>query len=316
MDWILSATRTFQLESDAIRGLAPKLTASFASVGERILHLEGRVIMTGIGKSAIVAQKLVATFNSTGTPAIFMHAADAIHGDLGLVQKGDLVICISKSGNSPEIKALTPLIKSLNVPLIGMVGNLDSHLARHSDWTLDTTVSKEACPLDLAPTSSTTAQMAMGDALAICLMEARGFKADDFAQMHPGGSLGKRLYTRLNDLLQPTQRPEVGPDAPLQQVVLTMSSGRCGATAVIEDGNILGIITDGDIRRALEQVGKPETVAKDLMNSNPKTLETSELAVHAFQVMEQNAISQIMVTDQGKYIGMVHLHDILREGIY
>ena len=316
MDWIRRATETLTLESDAIRDLIPKVGIEFKAVGQLLLEMKGRVVITGIGKSAIIAQKLVATFNSTGTPAIFMHAADAIHGDLGLVQRDDLVICISKSGNSPEIKALVPLLKSRDIQLVGMVGNDGSYLAQHSDFILDTTVSKEACPLDLAPTSSTAAQMAMGDALATCLMEARGFEAADFAQMHPGGALGKRLYTRLQDVMRSDQNPSVMHDASLKLVVLEMSSGRCGATAVKRNDKVVGIITDGDLRRAMENGLGTDAEAIQLMNDAPKTMPHDALAVQAFQLMEKNSISQIMVMDGEDYAGIVHLHDILREGIF
>jgi len=316
MNWIQRASHTLQLESEAIAGIIPQLGASFEAVGTLLFALEGRVVITGIGKSAIIAQKIVATFNSTGTPAVFMHAADAIHGDLGLVQKQDAVICISKSGNSPEIKALTPLIKHREIPLIAIVGNLDSHLARQANYVLDTTVKQEACPLDLAPTSSTAAQMAMGDALATCLMEARGFKAEDFAQMHPGGALGKRLYTRLKDMIEPERAPAVEASAELSEVVLAMSAGRCGATAVLDNGKIIGIITDGDLRRHLEQNGGAPASAHELMNPEPKVLDAESLAVKAFQIMESHAISQIVVTHEKTYAGMVHLHDMLREGIF
>jgi len=316
MDWIRRATETLTLESDAIRDLIPKVGIEFKAVGQLLLEMKGRVVITGIGKSAIIAQKLAATFNSTGTPAIFMHAADAIHGDLGLVQRDDLVICISKSGNSPEIKALVPLLKSRDIQLIGMVGNDGSYLAQHSDFILDTTVSKEACPLDLAPTSSTAAQMAMGDALATCLMEARGFEAADFAQMHPGGALGKRLYTRLQDLMRSDQNPSVMHDASLKLVVLEMSSGRCGATAVKHNDKVVGIITDGDLRRAMENGLGTDAEAIQLMNDAPKTMPHDALAVQAFQLMEKHSISQIMVMDGDDYAGIVHLHDILREGIF
>ena len=316
MDWIRRATETLTLESDAIRDLIPKVGIEFKAVGQLLLEMKGRVVITGIGKSAIIAQKLVATFNSTGTPAIFMHAADAIHGDLGLVQRDDLVICISKSGNSPEIKALVPLLKSRDIQLVGMVGNDGSYLAQHSDFILDTTVSKEACPLDLAPTSSTAAQMAMGDALATCLMEARGFEAADFAQMHPGGALGKRLYTRLQDVMRSDQNPSVMHDASLKLVVLEMSSGRCGATAVKRNDKVVGIITDGDLRRAMENGLGTDAEAIQLMKDAPKTMPHDALAVQAFQLMEKHSISQIMVMDGEDYAGIVHLHDILREGIF
>ena len=316
MDWIRRATETLTLESDAIRDLIPKVGIEFKAVGQLLLEMKGRVVITGIGKSAIIAQKLVATFNSTGTPAIFMHAADAIHGDLGLVQRDDLVICISKSGNSPEIKALVPLLKSRDIQLVGMVGNDGSYLAQHSDFILDTTVSKEACPLDLAPTSSTAAQMAMGDALATCLMEARGFEAADFAQMHPGGALGKRLYTRLQDVMRSDQNPSVMHDASLKLVVLEMSSGRCGATAVKRNDKVVGIITDGDLRRAMENGLGTDAEDIQLMNDAPKTMPHDALAVQAFQLMEKHSISQIMVMDGEDYAGIVHLHYILREGIF
>lgn len=317
MNWIHRASQTLKLESEAIAGLIDRLDESFVQVGELILNLNGRVIISGIGKSAIIAQKLVATFNSTGTPAVFMHAADAIHGDLGLIQQNDVVICISKSGNSPEIKALTPVIKSMGIPIIALVGNRSSHLAQQANWVLDSTVSQEACPLDLAPTSSTAAQMALGDALATCLMEARGFEAKDFAQMHPGGALGKRLFTRLADLVQEGRAPQVLPDATMAQIVLEMSAGRCGATAVIDHGKILGVITDGDLRRHLERNQKDgEVRARDIMNDKPKQMEGTSLAVAAFQLMEQHSISQVIVNDGDAYLGIVHLHDILREGIF
>lgn len=310
------ARLTLQLESDAVRQLMTQLNDDFESVVSHLLQFKGRVIITGIGKSGIIAQKLVATFNSTGTPAVFMHAADAIHGDLGLVQKEDVVLCISKSGNSPEIKALTPLIHSLGTPLIGMVGNTDSHLALQSRWVLDATVEKEACPLDLAPTSSTTAQMALGDALATCLMEARGFRGEDFAQVHPGGALGKRLYVRLADLVSTERKPQVDVTTSLQESVLEMSAGRCGATAVMDGNTLVGIITDGDIRRSIEKGLSPSTPARDIMSTSPKTMESNQLAVEAFQCMESTSITQIVVLEQGHYQGMVHLHDILKEGIY
>lgn len=310
------ARLTLEIESDSVRDLIAKLNGDFESVVSLLLASTGRVIITGIGKSGIIAQKLVATFNSTGTPSVFMHAADAIHGDLGLVQKDDIVLCISKSGNSPEIKVLTPLIQSIGVPLIGMVGNLDSHLAHQSQWVLDTTVEKEACPLDLAPTSSTTAQMALGDALATCLMEARGFRGEDFAQVHPGGALGKRLYVRLADLISEDRKPCVQVTTSLQETVLEMSAGRCGATAVMNENDLVGIITDGDIRRSIERRLPDSTIAGDIMSNAPKVMHPSDLAVQAFRLMESTAITQIMVVDQGEYCGMVHLHDILKEGIY
>jgi arabinose-5-phosphate isomerase len=248
---------------------------------------------------------------------MFMHAADAIHGDLGIVQKGDIVICISKSGNSPEIKVLVPLVNNMGNLLIGMVGNLDGYLAKHSDVVLNTTVEQEACPNNLAPTTSTAAQLAMGDALAVALMELRGFTADDFARYHPGGALGKRLFVRLEHLLDDDSAPQVGPDTPIREVILEISSGRQGAAAVIEAGQLKGIITDGDVRRMIERHEDFLNLrARDIMGTSPKTLDVEELAVRAFQLMERNSISQVLVTRDGAYAGIVHLHDILKEGIY
>ncbi len=289
---------------------------SFAVIVEILLHAKGRVVVTGIGKSANIANKMVATFNSTGTPALFMHAADAIHGDLGLVQDGDVVLCISKSGNSPEIKALVPLVKSLGNPLIGMVGNLDSFLAQRADYVLNTTVDREACPNNLAPTTSTTAQLAMGDALAICLMEERGFSASDFARYHPGGALGKRLYTTLADLVNSELKPSVTPETSIRDAILEISAKRLGAAAVVVNQTVVGIVTDGDIRRMLQRdLDIATTRVADIMSSSPKTMDEEELAVEALLLLESNSISQIIVTHDGKYRGIVHLHDLLREGI-
>lgn len=299
-----------------MRDLITFLDEKFVDVVQLLLQSKGRVVFTGIGKSANIANKLVATFNSTGTPALFMHAADAIHGDLGLVQENDVVICISKSGNSPEIKALVPLVKSLGNPLVGMVGNLDSFLALRADFVLNTTVSKEACPNNLAPTTSTTAQLAMGDAVAICLMEERGFTARDFARYHPGGALGKKLYTTLADVLREDLCPQVSPEQMLREVIVEISAKRLGAAAVVEHGKLLGIVTDGDIRRMLEKgMDLTQTRAKDIMSHSPKTMEEDELAVEALLMMESSSITQIIVTSQGSYKGIVHLHDLLREGI-
>lgn len=304
------------LEADAIRDLTNFLDERFVSVVELLLHSKGRVVFTGIGKSANIAGKIVATFNSTGTPAIFMHAADAIHGDLGLVQPDDIVVCISKSGNSPEIKALVPLVKSMGNPLIGMVGNIDSFLAQRADHILNTTVSREACPNNLAPTTSTTAQLALGDALAVCLMEQRGFSSSDFARYHPGGTLGKRLYTTLANLLNPEQRPQVTPTTPVKEVIIEISAKQRGAAAVVENGRVIGIITDGDIRRMLQKdLDIRTTVAADIMSAKPKTLPQDELAVEALLLLESNSITQVIVTEAENYVGIVHLHDLLREGI-
>jgi len=312
---ISSARKTLTLESEAVAQLINFLDEGFTGTVEALLASSGRVVFTGIGKSANIANKLVATFNSTGTPALFMHAADAIHGDLGIVQPDDIVICISKSGNSPEIKALVPLVKSMNNTLVGLVGNLDSFLAQRADLVVNTTVSKEACPNNLAPTTSTTAQLAMGDAIAICLMEARGFTASDFAKYHPGGALGKKLYVTLGDILQEA-RPSVAPSSPVKDVIIEISAKRLGAAAVIENGKLLGIITDGDVRRMLErELNFATTTAADIMSVNPKTMDADVLAVEGYYMMESNSITQIIITSQGDYKGIVHLHDILREGI-
>lgn len=308
--------RTLALEADAVRGLTAFVDERFAAIVEILLHAKGRVVVTGIGKSANIANKMVATFNSTGTPALFMHAADAIHGDLGLVQDGDVVLCISKSGNSPEIKALVPLVKSMGNPLIGMVGNLDSFLAQRADHVLNTTVDREACPNNLAPTTSTTAQLAMGDALAICLMEERGFSASDFARYHPGGALGKRLYTTLADLVNADLRPVVAPSTSVRDAILEISAKRLGAAAVVVNDEVVGVVTDGDIRRMLQRdLDISATKVEDIMSKHPKTMDEEELAVEALLLLESNSISQVIVTHDGKYRGIVHLHDLLREGI-
>lgn len=283
---------------------------------EEILHLKGRVIVTGVGKSAIIAQKIVATFNSTGTPAIYMHAGDAIHGDLGIIQKDDLVICISKSGNTAEIKVLVPLLKQAGNKLVGMVGNLDSYLARKADLILDTTVETEACPHNLAPTTSTTAQLAIGDALAVCLLECREFTSGDFAKYHPGGSLGKRLYLKVSELASQNQKPQVLPGAPVREVIVEITNKRLGAVAVVENDAIQGVITDGDIRRMMEKYQSIEALkAADIMGKSPLQINKDELAVNALELMRSNNITQLLVTDGSSYFGIVHLHDLLKEGI-
>jgi arabinose-5-phosphate isomerase len=313
---IESAVATFKLESEAILNLIPHINDDFVAVVYAILESKGRVIVTGIGKSAIIAQKIVATFNSTGTPAIFMHAADAVHGDLGMIQQNDIVICLSKSGNTPEIKLLAPLLKQSGNVLIGMLGKIDSHLARSADFILNTSVEKEACPHNLAPTTSTTAQLAMGDALAICLLEARDFNTKDFARYHPGGSLGKRLYLKAGDLALKNQKPIISPSAPVKDVIIEISKNRMGAVVVVEDETVLGIITDGDIRRMLEKYTNLEAIkASDLMNSNPKKIDKDELALLALETMKTNNITQLLVMDGAIYSGMIHLHDLLDEGI-
>jgi arabinose-5-phosphate isomerase len=277
----------------------------------------GRLIVSGIGKSAVIAQKIVATLNSTGTPAVFMHAADAIHGDLGMIQTDDIVLVISKSGNSPEIKVLAPLVKNFGNTLVGMVGNSTSFLALNSDIVLNTTVEQEACPINLAPTSSTTAQMVMGDALAVCLMELKGFNSSDFAKYHPGGTLGKKLYLRVEELAAQNAKPKILPTATIKEVIIEMTQKRLGAAVVVnESENILGIITDGDLRRMLEKADRFDNLqAKDIMSINPKTIGSDVLAVNALDEMRKYNISQLVVEDNKIYAGIIHLHDLVKEGI-
>jgi len=311
-----NAVNTLQLEAQAILNLIPHINDHFAEAVEVIRTSKGRVIITGIGKSAIIAQKIVATFNSTGTPAIFMHAGDAIHGDLGMIQKDDIVICISKSGNTPEIKVLAPLLKQGGNFLIGMVGKIDSELGLLADLILNVSVEKEACPNNLAPTTSTTAQLAMGDALAVCLLHAREFKEDDFAKYHPGGALGKRLYLKVGDLTLKNQKPIIHPDASVKDVIIEISRNRLGAVVVVDQDQILGIITDGDIRRMLEKHSNLLDIhARDIMNTNPKRVDKDLLALEALQLIKANNITQLLVTQDNRYYGLVHLHDLLQEGI-
>jgi arabinose-5-phosphate isomerase len=310
------AVSTLQLEAQAILGLIENINDDFVKIIDLIIESEGRVIVTGIGKSAIIAQKIVATFNSTGTPAIFMHAADAVHGDLGMIQKNDIVICISKSGNTPEIKVLTPLLKQAGNIMIGMVGQLNSDLALQADFILNTFVAKEACPHNLAPTTSTTAQLAMGDALAIALLNARNFNEDDFARFHPGGTLGKKLYLKAGDIALKNEKPSIHPSASVKDVIIEISQNRLGAVVVIESNVILGIITDGDIRRMLEKHSNLADIkASDLMNPNPKKVDKEVLAITALDMIKENNITQLLVTDNGTYFGMIHFHDLLQEGI-
>ncbi|WDF67216.1 KpsF/GutQ family sugar-phosphate isomerase [Sphingobacterium oryzagri] len=311
-----SAVETLELEATAIQHLTQTIGEDFVSVVNKILNLQGRVIVTGVGKSAIIAQKIVATFNSTGTPSIFMHAADAIHGDLGIIQENDLIIALSKSGNTPEIKVLVPFLKQTGNTLVALVGNLTSFLAQQADYVLDTSVSREACPNNLAPTTSTTAQLAMGDALAVSLLTCRQFSDRDFAKYHPGGALGKQLYLRVADLSDQNGRPEVAPQANIREVIITITKFRLGATAVIDKHEILGIITDGDIRRMLEKYEDlTGLTAGDIMATSPKTIERNELAVEALQQMRQHNISQLLATQDGSYQGIIHLQDLLKEGI-
>lgn len=315
---IANAKKTILAESKAIANLANLINVDFENAINYIYNFKGRVIVTGIGKSANIATKIVATFNSTGTPAVFMHAADAIHGDLGNILEEDVVICISKSGNTPEIKVLVPLIKNYGNKIIAITGNIDSFLGKNADFTLNTFVEKEACPNNLAPTTSTTAQLVMGDALAVCLLKLKGFTSNDFAKYHPGGALGKRLYLRVSDLIQNNQLPQVSENDSITKVIIEISEKRLGVTAVIKDHKVVGIITDGDIRRMLSKTTKIDDFkAKDIMGKNPKTIHKEAMAVEALETMENNTITQILaVDDNDNYSGVVHLHDLIKEGIF
>ena len=317
MDLKELAVSVIDQEAQAVEKLKPYINDEFVEILNLIYNSKGRLVITGIGKSAIIGSKIVATLNSTGTPSIFMHAADAIHGDLGIIQPNDVVICISKSGNTPEIKVLVPLIRRMGNKLIAMVSNVDSYLAQHSDYIIRATVDAEACPNNLAPTSSTTTQLVMGDALAVCLLKMRGFSPEDFAKYHPGGSLGKRLYLRVDDVYDKEVRPVVAPDETIQNTIINISQNRLGATVVLDNnGDLMGIITDGDVRRMVEK-GKPldSLRARDIMSLSPKVIEKGELAVNAFSIMEKNKITSVVVLDEGKYAGLIHIHDVLREGI-
>jgi len=312
-----SALLAIENEIVSIQSMLKSVNDDFISVVKDIFNSEGRVIITGIGKSAIIANKIVATLNSTGTPSIFMHAADAIHGDLGIIQQNDIVIAISKSGETPEVKILAPLIKARGNMLVAMVGNLDSYLALRSDYILNTTVEREACPNNLAPTSSTTAQLVMGDALAISLLDLKGFTPSDFAKFHPGGALGKRMFVRVGDISIKNEVPVVEASESATKVIIEISSKRLGATAVLDSGALIGVITDGDIRRMIEK--NPDFArlkAREIMSGNPRTIERDELVVNALSVMRENNITQLLVVDDGKYKGVIHLHDILNEGIF
>ena len=313
---LATAAKTIKTESDAIAHLSTLLDDQFASTVNCIYESVGRVVITGIGKSAIIASKIVATLNSTGTPAIFMHAADAIHGDLGTIQKNDVVICISKSGNTPEIKMLVPLIKLGSNKLIGMCGNLKSFLAENADFVLNTFVEKEACPNNLAPTTSTTAQLVLGDALAICLLELRGFSSQDFAKYHPGGTLGKKLYLRVSDIVGNNLKPQVGVEAHVKEVIIEISEKMLGVTAVMNNDKIVGIVTDGDIRRMLNKYENINGLkAKDIMTTNPKTIGADVLAIKALKEMRSKGLSQLLAVDGEEYVGVVHLHNLINEGI-
>lgn len=310
------AVEAIQEEARAVAALAQYIDDDFVTVVDRILHLQGRVIVTGIGKSAIIAQKIVATLNSTGTPSIFMHAADAIHGDLGIIQQNDLIIAISKSGNTPEIKVLVPFLKQTKNLLVALVGNTESYLAKNADFILNTTVEKEACPNNLAPTSSTTAQLAMGDALAVVLQECRDFTDKDFAKYHPGGALGKKLYLRVSDLSDQNGKPSVQLQANVRDIIITITHFRLGAVAVLNGDQIQGIITDGDIRRMLEKhTDLTAITAADIMGKSPKVIDKNELAANALHTMRENNITQLLVSDHGIYDGVIHIQDLLKEGI-
>jgi arabinose-5-phosphate isomerase len=311
------ATRVLLNEAKAVENLANYIDGDFEACVKEIFNSKGRVVVTGVGKSAIVANKIVATLNSTGTPALFMHAADAIHGDLGMVQSNDIIICLSKSGNTPEIKVLVPLLKRRGARLVALVSNTSSYLAQQADFVLNATIGEEACPHNLAPTTSTSAHMAMGDAVAICLLELRNFSSDDFARYHPGGALGKQLYLKVEDLIAGNALPRVLLETPIKDVIIEISSKRLGATAVVDaKDNLLGIITDGDLRRMLQKESDLSRIkAQDVMTKNPKSIEQSELAVAALGKMQENSISQLVAMDGPRVVGFVHLHDLLREGI-
>lgn len=313
---LASAKRTILSESESIAKLTEFLDDNFVNAVEIIYKSKGRLVVTGIGKSAIIAQKIVATLNSTGTPSLFLHASEAIHGDLGMVQPGDVVICISKSGNSPEIKVLVPLLKRFENKLIAITGNSTSFLGKEADFVLNTFVDSEACPINLAPTNSTTAQLVMGDAIAVCLMEMKNFTAEDFAKYHPGGALGKKLLLRVSDMLDTTHKPIVAADSTIKNVIIEISEKRLGVTAVIENEKVVGIITDGDIRRMLNKTENISGLtAKEIMTKNPKTIKSTDMVSDALNILEYFSITQLVVVDNGEYKGVIHLHDILKEGI-
>ena len=311
------AKDSFTNQGNAILNLHKFLTPDFENAIKKIQSLKGRVIISGIGKSAIIGNKIVATLNSTGTPSIFMHAAEAIHGDLGIIQNDDIIILLSKSGNTPEIKVLVPLIKNYGNKIVAITGNSESFLGKNADFVLNSFVEKEACPNNLAPTSSTTAQLVIGDALAVCLLEKNNFSSKDFAKYHPGGALGKKLYLRVQDLISNNELPMVKPNTPIKDVIIEISKKRLGTTAVVENKKIVGIITDGDLRRMLKDNSDiSNLLAKDIMGKNPKTISVDAMAIQALETMENNNITQILVEDNSKYVGVVHLHDLLKEGIF
>ena len=310
------AQETLEIESKAISKIKESINDDFIETVNLIYQIKGRVVITGMGKSANIAQKIVATLNSTGTPSIFMHAADAIHGDLGNIQKEDVVICISKSGDTPEIKSLVPLVNNFGNTLIAITGNKSSVLGKQANFILNTHVEKEACPNNLAPTTSTTVQLAMGDALAVCLLKMRDFDSDDFAKFHPGGALGKKLLLKVSDIYPNNEKPEVHPSSTLKEIILEISSKRLGVTAVTNNNGIVGIVTDGDLRRMLQQTDNiTDLFAKDIMSENPKTIGKDELAVKALHIMQEKNITQLLVVEDKEYFGVIHLHDLIKEGI-
>ena len=313
---LASAKKTILSESESIAKLTQFLDDNFVNAVEIIYKSKGRLVVTGIGKSAIIAQKIVATLNSTGTPSLFLHASEAIHGDLGMLQPSDVVICISKSGNSPEIKVLVPLLKRFGNKLIAITGNTTSFLGKEADFVLNTYVDSEACPINLAPTNSTTAQLVMGDAIAVCLMEMKNFTTEDFAKYHPGGALGKKLLLRVSDMLDTTKKPIVAADSMIKNVIIEISEKRLGVTAVIENEKVIGIITDGDIRRMLNKTENISGLtAQEIMTKNPKTIKSTDMVSDALNILEYFSITQLVVVDNGEYKGVIHLHDILKEGI-
>lgn len=316
IDIIQSAKDTLLSESQSIANLTNYINDDFKNAVEAILHCKGRVVVTGIGKSALIGTKIVATFNSTGTPSLFMHAAEAVHGDLGILQPQDCIICISNSGNSPEIKALIPYLTRFGNTLIAITANPDSFLGKNAQFVLQAYVEREACPNNLAPMNSTTAQLVLGDALAVCLMQLRHFKSEDFAIYHPGGALGKKLLMLVKDLLGKHEKPQVGPLSSIKDVIVEISEKRLGVTAVVEDEKLVGIITDGDLRRMLQTQNDLSNIqAKDIMSPNPRTVDSQERVAKALSILEDHSITQLLVTDQSKYVGIIHLHDILKEGI-
>lgn len=313
---LLTGKNTFFSEAKTLQQIGAELNEEFVQIVQLLEKIKGRVILTGIGKNQFIGKKIAATLNSIGYPSTFMHAGDAIHGDLGTIHQEDIIVCLSKSGDSPEIKVLVPLIKHLKVPLIGLSANPHSFLAKNANYHLHISIEKEACPFNLTPTNSTTAFLAMGDALAMCLMEARQITQDDFARFHPGGTLGKKLYLKVGDLYPMNAKPTVKPDTPIRDTILEISRKRLGATVVVGNDQILGMITDGDLRRLFEKNQELNGLtAADAMSVNPKTIDPDSFAFEALNLMRSNNITQLIVVANDGYLGIIHLHDILKEGI-